>query len=189
MLRLFNFRGKDRQEFFVNATVILVFWIIITFPAHPFTRLGIKNIIEHLFLGCLLALLVAYIYPYPILTKEEIQIYLQPKIVFKFIFYVLRLSLDIIMAGIDVAKRVLRPKLLISPGIVEIETPLSDEIQISLNANSITLTPGTITIDAEKTKDGSRFLVHCISQQAVSEIIQNKGFVKRIQECFGNKGG
>jgi multicomponent Na+:H+ antiporter subunit E len=92
--------------------------------------------------------------------------------------------LDIVLAGIDVARRVMRPKILISPGIVEFDTPLSEDIQIALNANSITLTPGTITIDAQKTPDGSRFLVHCISQDAVESTLKDKGFVKRIQNCF-----
>ena len=81
-----------------------------------------------------------------------------------------------------------RPDLKVQKGsyvcIVEVETPLFEDIQIALNANSITLTPGTITIEAKKTSKGSRFLVHCISQEAVESTIKSGGFVKRIQDCF-----
>jgi multicomponent Na+:H+ antiporter subunit E len=162
--------------------------MIITFPANPFSGLGLKNLIEHIILGLLFAIIVTLISPYPILTRKQIKIYFRPVIIMHFILYISRLSLDIILAGIDVARRVMRPKILISPGIVEFDTPLSEDFQIALNANSITLTPGTITIDARKTSKGSRFLVHCISQDAVESTLKDKGFVKRIQECFNLEG-
>ncbi len=182
---MLNFNKKDRLELIVSIALILVFWIVITFPPNPFSGLGFKNLIEHLFLGMFFAVLVSLISPQPILTKEEIHKYLHFTTFLRFILYILRLTLDIVMAGVDVAKRVLRPTILISPGIVEVETPLDDDILISLNANSITLTPGTITIDVEKNSNGSRFLVHCISKDAVEDIMKNKGFVKRLQDCFG----
>lgn len=179
-----NFQSRDLTEFFITVVLVLGFWIIITLPGNPFSGLGPRNLVQHLILGLFLANLVAVISPYPILTKQEISFYLHAGIIFRFIIYIGYLCLDIIKAGIDVAKRVLRPNILISPGIVEVDTPLKDDIQIALNANSITLTPGTITIDAYKTAEGSRFLIHCISRDAVEDIIKNRGFVKRIQECF-----
>ncbi|MBN2372612.1 Na+/H+ antiporter subunit E [bacterium] len=182
------FRGKDISESVVSVILLLCFWIIITLPADLFSSLGIKNLIEHFLLGAFFAVLVTFVSPYPILTKKEIHRYLHPGFIFRMIVYIFRLCIDIVKSGIDVAKRVLRPTLLISPGIVEIETPLDEDVLISLNANSITLTPGTITIDAWKTKNGSRFLIHCISQDAVKDIMKNGGFVKRIQACFNLEG-
>ena len=179
------FQKKDPKEFVVTVVLLLFFWFtIITLPANPFSGLGLKNLIEHFILGLFFAVLVALLSPYPILSRSQINIYVRPRAILRFILYISHLSLDIILAGIDVARRVMRPKILISPGIVEFDTPLSEDIQIALNANSITLTPGTITIDAQKTANGSRFLVHCISQDAVESTLKDKGFVKRIQECF-----
>ena len=179
------FPKKDPKEFLVTLVLLLLFWFtIITLPANPFTGLGLKNMIEHLILGLFFAILVTLISPYPILTRKQINIYFRFGTIIRFIIYIFHLALDMILAGVDVARRVMRPKILISPGIVEFDTPLSEDIQIALNANSITLTPGTITIDAKKTSDGSRFLVHCISQDAVENTLKDKGFVKRIQECF-----
>ena len=52
-----------------------------------------------------------------------------------------------IKANIDVARRVINPSLPINPGIVAIKTNLkSDQAKLFL-ANSITLTPGTLTVD------------------------------------------
>lgn len=181
---MFVFKDKDFSESLVTMILVLGFWVTITFPAEPFSALGLKNIFQHLILGIFFAFLVAFLIPYPILTKDEIARYLKPLVLFRFFVYILELCLDIIRAGIDVANRVLRRDLRISPGIVEVETPLCDDVQIALNANSITLTPGTITIDTEKTPNGSRFLVHCISQEAVEDIMKNGGFVKRLQRCF-----
>jgi multicomponent Na+:H+ antiporter subunit E len=54
---------------------------------------------------------------------------------------------EMIKANIDVARRVINPSLPINPGIVAIETDLKPETGKLFLANSITLTPGTLTID------------------------------------------
>jgi len=64
-----------------------------------------------------------------------------------------------IKANFDVAYRVIHPPMPIKPGIVMIKTQLkSDEGKLAL-ANSITLTPGTLTMDIQ----GDHLLVHWIN--------------------------
>ncbi|MBN2465234.1 Na+/H+ antiporter subunit E [candidate division WOR-3 bacterium] len=53
-------------------------------------------------------------------------------------------------ANIDVALRVLSPGLLIKPGIVKIRTRLKSDIARVFLANSITLTPGTMTVEIKE---------------------------------------
>ncbi len=53
----------------------------------------------------------------------------------------------LVLANWDVAKRVIDPKLPINPGIVAIKTNLKEDYKKLMLANSITLTPGTITMD------------------------------------------
>ncbi|MGA1843154.1 MAG: Na+/H+ antiporter subunit E [bacterium] len=184
-----SFFRKDAKEFLVTLLFVLVFWFtIISFPESPLSVLGLKNLLGHLILGSIFAVIVTFVSPYPILTSKQIDLYFHTGTILRFLGYISRLTVDILLAGIDVARRVMRPKLLISPGIVEFETPLSEDIEIALNANSITLTPGTITIDAQKTPHGSRFLVHCISQDAVEATLREGGFVKRIQDCLYSEG-
>ncbi len=50
-------------------------------------------------------------------------------------------------ANIDVALRVLNPKLPINPGIVKVKTTLKSDTALTFLANSITLTPGTFCVD------------------------------------------
>jgi len=54
---------------------------------------------------------------------------------------------EMLKANIDVAYRVLHPKLPINPGLVKIKTNLKSEVGKTVLANSITLTPGTMTVD------------------------------------------
>jgi len=52
-------------------------------------------------------------------------------------------------SNFDVARRVLTPSLPIRPGVVQVRTNLESALGRLLLANSITLTPGTLTVDAE----------------------------------------
>jgi len=63
-------------------------------------------------------------------------------------------------ANIDVAWRVLNPRLPIRPGIVRVHTELKSDAGLTLLANSITLTPGTMTVDVDR--DEGILYVHCI---------------------------
>jgi multicomponent Na+:H+ antiporter subunit E len=52
-----------------------------------------------------------------------------------------------IKANLDVARRVISPSLPINPGIVKIKTRLKSDYAKMVLANSITLTPGTLSVD------------------------------------------
>ncbi|GAB4292058.1 MAG: hypothetical protein Kow0068_17290 [Marinilabiliales bacterium] len=54
---------------------------------------------------------------------------------------------EMIKSNLDVAFRVLSPSLPIKPGIVTVKTKLKSKMGKLLLANSITLTPGTLTVD------------------------------------------
>lgn len=75
-----------------------------------------------------------------------------------FILYIFILFYEIIKANLDVASRIIRPSLPINPGVVIIKTKLKSDIAKTILANSITLTPGTFTLDIE----GDRLLIHWI---------------------------
>ncbi|MEW5817208.1 MAG: Na+/H+ antiporter subunit E, partial [Spirochaetota bacterium] len=61
-----------------------------------------------------------------------------------------------LLANFDVVYRVLHPKLPIRPGIVKVKTKLKSESGKTALANSITLTPGTLTVDI--TDDGYLYI-------------------------------
>jgi len=71
-----------------------------------------------------------------------------------------------IKSNLDVAYRVLHPAMPIRPGIVKAATKLRSASARTLLANSITLTPGTLTID---TMEDGTFYVHWINVSTVEE--------------------
>jgi multicomponent Na+:H+ antiporter subunit E len=64
----------------------------------------------------------------------------------------------LVLSNLDVAFRVLHPRLPIAPGIVRVRTTLRTPLGRLLLANSITLTPGTITVEMR----GEDVFVHWI---------------------------
>ena len=75
------------------------------------------------------------------------------------LLYVIVLLWEIVRANFDVAYRVVHPKMPIKPGIVVIKTRLKSDIAKMILANSITLTPGTFTLDVIDDK----LLIHWIN--------------------------
>ena len=68
---------------------------------------------------------------------------------------------EIVMSGITVTRLVLSPRLPISPTLVEFAPSQQTDLGLVLHANSITLTPGTISIEVES----GRFLVHALTRE------------------------
>ncbi len=66
--------------------------------------------------------------------------------------------LALVRANLDMARRVLSPSLPMDPAMVEVRTELTSALGKLLLANSITLTPGTLSVDVED----DRLLVHWI---------------------------
>lgn len=66
---------------------------------------------------------------------------------FWFILYIPVFLWEMAKANLDVAYRVVHPKMPINPGIVKVKTKIQSDMGRTLLANSITLTPGTFTVD------------------------------------------
>ncbi len=93
---------------------------------------------------------------------------------------------ELMMSAIKVAMLVMRPKMDLKPGIFAYETTLTIDSHITLLANLITLTPGTLTVDVS---DDRRTLyihaVDCSDIEATRADIRN-GFEQKIREAFGD---
>lgn len=83
---------------------------------------------------------------------------LQPLRWFWFLVYIPVFTWEMTKANFDVAYRVLHPGMPIRPGIVKIRTKIRSDMGRVFLANSITLTPGTFTVDL---KDDVMY-IHCI---------------------------
>ena len=76
-----------------------------------------------------------------------------------FLIYVPYFLYYCVKANLDVAGRVVHPDVPIKPGIVKVQTSLTTDMAKTFLANSITLTPGTLTIDI----DGQDLYIHWIN--------------------------
>jgi multicomponent Na+:H+ antiporter subunit E len=86
---------------------------------------------------------------------------------------------QIVLANIHVAKLVLAPKPPINPKIISFRTKLTNDLALVTFANSITLTPGTITVDLVD----NTFYVHAIDD-AMAEDLLGGEMENRIDRIF-----
>jgi multicomponent Na+:H+ antiporter subunit E len=100
-------------------------------------------------------------------------------IVKRFVLYIPWLFYQIALSNLHVARLALGPKRLIDPKIIKFKTKLESDISLVALANSITLTPGTITIDI---KDGV-YYVHAISKKVAEDLMTGE-MEDRIAHIF-----
>lgn len=86
---------------------------------------------------------------------------------------------ELIKANCDMAKRALSPKLKINPGIIKVPVDVPTEYGKTMLANSITLTPGTITVDIDEHEGQTWYYIHWIDvvetdRTAAGEIIKGR---------------
>lgn len=76
----------------------------------------------------------------------------------------------VVKANIDVVKRIWAPNLPISPTWTRLETEINTPRKKTLYANSITLTPGTLTTNARR----DHLWVHCLTKDNADELRQGE---------------
>ncbi len=97
----------------------------------------------------------------------------------RFIAYLPWLFYQIVLANIDVAKRALSPGMPIDPRVVTFKTMLKSDVARTALANSITLTPGTVTIDIVD----DVFYVHAIAKEPADDLLEG-AMERRIAHIF-----
>jgi multicomponent Na+:H+ antiporter subunit E len=127
--------GHFTKNFIYLFIILMVVWMALTLSLEK----------EELISGVIVSFILSFtsyrsfhIIGFPKVTAK--------KIVFLCIFIIV-LFKEIIIANIDVAYRVIHPKIPIKPGIIIIKTGLKQDLAKLILANSITLTPGTFTLD------------------------------------------
>ena len=76
------------------------------------------------------------------------------------------LSREVVLANLDVVRRILTPGKSFSPQLRQLPLPLKTAVGQVIYANSITLTPGTVTVQLNT--DSIR--VHALSREAVEDL-------------------
>lgn len=95
--------------------------------------------------------------------------------------YWLWLLREITISSIDVAKLILKPSLPISPTVVELQAATKTDVGHVILGNSITLSPGSVTLDLHKGK----LLVHCLTAESARQL--QKGEANRRAAALERK--
>jgi multicomponent Na+:H+ antiporter subunit E len=141
------------------VVILLAYWIVLT------ERLTAEGLI----VGCLISLGVEFFYKYLKVNDRENKSILikNPKLS---ILYIAELLKEIVISNIHVAKIVLSPNLRISPRVIKLKTGIKSDFNRAIFANSMTLTPGTITISMQK----DELLIHCLEDKSTGEVQDSK---------------
>ncbi len=158
------------MSFLVTAIAMFSFWILLS---GEFTFILITS-------GIVASLIVAYLSHDIFIGKPDIKV--ETRRVFKFIKYLPWLLWEILLANVEIAYLVLNPKPLVDPQLVRFKPDLKTDLGIVTLANSITLTPGTITVEANK----EEFVIHGIRQKTVEGIIDGE-MQRKVKEIEGEK--
>lgn len=102
------------------------------------------------------------------------------------VLYAVRFVWEMVKANLHVALIVLDPRRPIRPGIVKIRTELTRDTAVTILANSITLTPGTFTVDIDPER--RELYIHCITV-ASADLEENtraigRRFERLLKEVF-----
>jgi len=140
--------------------------------------------INNFIFGFLLGLLTIRPFRFLYKPEENFKLFSPPTRIFSIIKYLMVLIREIIKASIIVAKIVTRPKIDIKPGIIAVPIRCKTDLGITGIANTITLTPGTITVDISD--DHSVLYVHCIDASNPTDTCESirNTLEKYILEAF-----
>lgn len=155
-------------SFSITTIILFSFWIMLS---------GHFDFL-HLFLGVICSLLTSYWSHDLIIGKANLSTYL--KRLLRFVKYLPWLLWQILLANINLVSLILHPKMPIEPRIVKFKSNLKSNLGILILANSITLTPGTVTIEGNR----KEFIVHAINKRAARSLLAGEMQAK-VKEVEG----
>lgn len=156
--------------------ICFVLWMLLAWPFESAPGETVRVQTEGLIAGLGVALLVGFVMRD--VTPREFRLWVNPVRYFWMVIYVVVLAYYIVKANFDVAYRVLHPEMPIRPGIVRVKTGLKSVAAITVLANSITLTPGTLTVNAA---ENGTLYVHWINVRSSDVDVATKHIVQRFE--------
>jgi multicomponent Na+:H+ antiporter subunit E len=163
--------GKGSVGAFLFTFIILAgIWVLLSGKFDTF----------HLSLGLFSCLIVTYFSHDLLLPSPNMKAL--PGVWFRFTKYIPWLLYQVFLANIHVLKLALLPNVLerINPGIIQIESRLKSDLALVTFANSITLTPGTISIYASVYGAITVHVIDATSAAGLSGVMEDK-----IADVFG----
>ena len=145
--------------------VLYLFWLLLSGLFTPFLLSAGA--------GCAVAV-VWFAQRMDLVDREGHPIHLGPRVMLYWVW----LLKEIVKSAWEVSRIIVSPKLPISPTLVRFEPSQRTDVGLVIHANSITLTPGTITIEAT----AGQFLVHGLTRSGAEATVGSE-MDRRITAC------
>jgi len=156
----------EREVSVIMFILVFAVWIIFN------GRFTVETAVIGIILSGLVGLFACKVLSYPI-KKEILAIRILPNLIAYFFYFLGQL----ILANFAVIRFTLSPKKKVKSVIVTFDTDIESKFLLTLLANSITLTPGTLTVSLNK----GTYKVHCLDE-SFDVGIEASGFIKRISK-------
>lgn len=166
--------GSPFKHLIVLTVVLFAFWIL----------LSGKLELKFLTYGVLTAIVSAWIcVPLLLLpnAKGTKKYFIFDVPLAKYALYWLWLLNEVIKANLDVVKATVKAEMVINPRVIRFRIKMDNPMAHTTLANSITLTPGTVTLNV--TSDGL-YEIHALTDGAAEGLLDG-GMQKRVAELFG----
>lgn len=134
--------------------VLYAFWLLLSGLFTPFLLAAGA--------GCALAVL-AFARRMDVIDREGHPIHLGWRALFSYWPWLIK---EIAKSSWDVSRRILDPRLPISPTLARFRPSQKSELGLVIHANSITLTPGTVAVEVE----AGEFLVHALTREGAADL-------------------
>lgn len=152
------------------TSLLCIFWILLSGHFEPFMLgLGLLSVALTVFLAKRMNLIDDESFPLHLFSQFP-----------AFFIYILK---EIVKANIEVVKRIIKSNgKSISPQLIEIPLPQQSDLGRVIYANSITLTPGTVSVALSKTK----LTVHALTKEIAQELSEGS-MAKKIPDSVFKK--
>ena len=141
---------------------LFMLWLVLT------SSLGLQNVLVGIVVSTGIALL------YTKMFKDEKIEHFSISAALVYLYVLLK---NLVTSNIQINKRILRKELKISTAIVAVKTDLKSDWKKLLLANSITLTPGTLTLDIK----GDMLFIHTLQYE---EGMDKKEIIKEFEDAI-----
>ena len=170
-------KATDVKQFVVLSLILFGFWV----------GLSGKIDVKHLTIGLVAAIIITWLsgpllrLPSQTVTGKTHFAFDLPYV--KIFLYFLWLLKELVKANIEVALIVLNPQMPISPCMTTFKKSMTNPVGYAVLANSITLTPGTITVDVQD----DLFTIHALTESAAASLAPGAGegeMPERVGQLF-----
>jgi multicomponent Na+:H+ antiporter subunit E len=149
-------KPQKTKSFAITAIIMFVLWVILSWNFDPVL----------LSMGVFCSLLVAY-WSHDLLISEP-DFGLTIRRYLSLAKYIPWLLWQIVLANLNLVYLTLNPRDIIEPIVIQFNPELQTDMGVVMLANSITLTPGTVTIVGNR----QEFIVHAITQKDAEGLLE-----------------